>query len=218
MIRVDPVVKPVVNPTAGAETSSPVVTCALFAPAAPADRVIVGATHSVQTARREALTSFAWAAALVAGGLWFSFYLWHPLEDFRLMTGARTIQGEIVGTDVEVEDCDSGADCTRGFVGYRFQPAGADWHGGRASFDGGLPPEFQNVALPAPVEIEYLPSDPTVNRLKDAGSTSLGEWLFRLPLWLGLAYLFCSPGFAMFRQARAQLQPQPVSQDDDIAE
>lgn len=190
----------------------------LFAMATSADRLAVGSRQSFPAARQEALKSFTWAAAWVAGALWFSLHLWHPLEDFRLMTGARTIQGEIVGTDVDVEDCDSGTDCTRGFVGYRFQPAGgADWHDGRAIFDGGLPREFQNLKLPAPIEIEYLPSDPTINRLKDTGSSSLGEWWFRFPLWLGFVCFFCWPGIVLLRRGLAKFHQQALFENEDTA-
>ena len=42
---------------------------------------------------------------------------------------------------------------------------------------GRLRPEFQDLSQPFPVEVEYLPYDPSVSRIKGSGPSSILGWL-----------------------------------------
>jgi hypothetical protein len=101
----------------------------------------------------------------------FLFLMWiafpHPIRDFRLAIEREVTQGRAVSSAVDVEECDSGQDCTMGYVGYVFDvPLKGSFYG-NTSFRGGLPAEYKNVSAehPVPIEVEYIATDPSVNRM-----------------------------------------------------
>jgi hypothetical protein len=65
---------------------------------------------------------------------------------------------------------------------------------------GRLKPKFQDLTQPVPIEVEYLPENPAVSRIKGDGSPTVLDWLWR-KLGLGglLLALFLAPGCMMLR-------------------
>ena len=175
---------------------------------ARADNAFMGSTRPAPR-----LSAFALPVAFLAGLAWFVFSMWNPLTDYRLMTSGKAAAGVVVASETDVQDCDDGADGTKGFVGYRFQTPGGTWHGGRVKFNGGVPSAYRKGSS---VAVRYLPTNPDVNRLADTGSQSTGQWLVKfIPLlffgWAG--WMVAAP---LFRKAAAG--PRPDDDDDDSEE
>lgn len=159
--------------------------------------------------QRDALKTLAWGLLWTAGAVWFVLNgLGSPVDDYRLMVHARTASGEIVDTWQEVEASDSGADSWFSGIAYRFRlPDGRLVEGGSRG-TGPLAADLVNLKDPVPVEVEYHPDDPSLNRLKGDGSQSLGEWLRRFGLQGLLLTLFGAPGIALLRDGIRGLHKQ----------
>jgi hypothetical protein len=50
---------------------------------------------------------------------------------------------------------------------------------------------------PVATEVEYLPGNPSVHRLKGEGSQNLGRWFFRTALFAFLLAICARPGIAL---------------------
>lgn len=65
---------------------------------------------------------------------------------------------------------------------------------------GRLRAELVDLEAPLPVEIEYAPLAPSINRIKGDGSQTVFEWLLRKVGAGGLlAILLASPGIVLIR-------------------
>ncbi len=153
---------------------------------------------------KSAASSALWGVLLLLGASWF----WHslvgnPFDDLALIRRGYTTQGFIVDTWEDAESGDEGG--TQWFHGakYKFRlPDGREFTQRTKDGSGRLKTEFRDRAQAFPVEVEYLPDNPAVNRIKGDGSPNFLDWLWR-EFGLGslLLALFLAPGFAMLRSA-----------------
>ena len=94
-------------------------------------------------------------------------------EEFRLIQGGKTAPGFIIDTWEEPIDTDAGATAWSHGATYTYRlPDGREFE--RTTYDSGrLKEEFRNLVRPFPVEVEYLPDEPTISRIKGDGPSSI---------------------------------------------
>lgn len=140
------------------------------------------------------------ALVLVAYGI-VSHIGGNPLHELALIRGAQVAVGSLVETrDVERED-DRGHVYFSDDGVYAFRlPDGR---------------EFMTITnapvgqLAEHVDVEYLPGNPAVNRVKGDGGRSITDWLFRrCVLGLLLMASFSIPGIAVIRYAIRDIRVQ----------
>ena len=159
-----------------------------------------------RSSRREALKTTAWGLVWIVGAVWFWLGLGtNPLDDLRLMLSAKTTQGQIIDTWEDAGDGDDGRVHWSSAIIYSFKlPSGREVKG-VSKGNSRLPPELADLKNPVPVEVEYVPSRPSLNRLQGDGSQSLFHWLWRTALSIFLLALFASPGFKLTRDGLRSL-------------
>jgi len=144
------------------------------------------------------LCGFLW----ILGVCWFWYYVaGNPLDELALIRRAQVAPGFIVDTWEDVEDGDRGQATWFHGATYTYHiPDGREFTQSTKSTSGRLKEEFQDLQRPYPVEVEYLPDNPAVNRIKGDGCASITEWLWR-KVGLGglLLALFASPGIVLLR-------------------
>ena len=149
-------------------------------------------------------SSTLWGIVALIVAFWFWHYLvGNPFDDLALIRRGHTVQGFIVATREDAESGDRGG--TQWFHGaiYKYRlPNGQEFAQRTKDKSGRLKTEFRELAQPFPVEVEYLPDNPAVSRIKGDGSPNLFDWLWR-KVGLGslLLALFLAPGFTMLRSA-----------------
>lgn len=155
----------------------------------------------------EALKTAAWGVVFMVGAVW----LWsgignhNPIDDARLMFYGKTIQGQILDTLEDAEDAEGGGTNWYSSISYSFTlPNGEEIKS--VSKGGKLPPEWVDLKNPVPVDVEYLPSRPSINRLEGEGSRSLFGWLVRTAASIFLLVMFIRPGIAMARAGLTALR------------
>ena len=138
--------------------------------------------------------------------LWVLFACWfvynqtgNPLNDFALIRGAETAPGFIVDTWEDV--LDDGHRGVRWYYGYEYRYHAAD---GREYSQvkhrsGQLKDEFSDLNEPVPIEVEYLPDNPSVSRIKGSGCQSVTEWLWRNVGRVILLAMLVAPSLVFFR-------------------
>jgi len=63
---------------------------------------------------------------------------------------------------------------------------------------GRLKPEFQDLSQPYPIEVEYLPDNPTISRIKGEGPNSIPSWLLsEVGDWAWLPLILLAVGVEM---------------------
>ncbi|HLG17758.1 MAG TPA: hypothetical protein VJH03_25160 [Blastocatellia bacterium] len=163
----------------------------------------------VPNIRAEAIKTTLWGFGwiLAAAWLWASA-VGNPIHDLRLMLGASTTPGQIIGTWEDVQDGDDGRAHWYHGIAYTFRlPDGREIRAATGSRSGRLSPELVNSKDPIAVEVEYDPRVPSVNRLKGDGSQSLGDWLLRKVVLGGvLLILFMWPGVKLLRDGIAEFR------------
>ncbi|MBW8366640.1 MAG: hypothetical protein K0M70_02125 [Arenimonas sp.] len=138
--------------------------------------------------RSDPLKSFFIGIALLLAG--FMFWEWSTgdiLNDLLLVREKSTIVGELVRT-IEDEQEDSRGRVIFSDIGvYRFR-VGEKMFQSITRKPTGTLPEF--------VDVEFIQSDPSINRIAGDGAQSELEWAWRkLGLSLILLIMFCSIGF-----------------------
>lgn len=159
--------------------------------------------------RKEAFKTIAWGLGWVLGALSLWLHLaGNPIHDLRLVLHASTAPGHVIDTWEDVGDGDDGrAHFVHGIV-YRFRlPDGREARGYTGTRSGRLSAEWIDLKEPIPVDVEYDPSDPSINRLKGDGSQNFIDWLLR-KVGLGglLLILFVSPGVKLIRDGIQELR------------
>jgi hypothetical protein len=134
------------------------------------------------------------------------YELGNPIHDLRLVLYAVTAPGEITETWEDVTDGDDGRAHWTHAVVYKFRlPDGREVigteHGSRR-----LLPELADLKKPVAADVEYDPSNPSINRLKGSGSQSLSGWFLRTAVALGLLAMFLAPGIQVFRDGLAEMR------------
>jgi len=153
---------------------------------------------------RSVFSSTIWGLVLCVGALWFWYSLvGNPLHDLALIRHGQTVPGFIVDTWEDAESGDEGG--TQWMHGARYTyrvPDGQEFTQRTKTNSGRLTPEFRDLAQPVLVEVEYLPDNPSVSRIKGDGSPDLFDWLWReVGLGILMLALFLAPGVAMLRTA-----------------
>ena len=135
----------------------------------------------------------------LAGG--FHFWLWmvgNPFNDLALIRRGVTTRGVITDFQEEVEEVENAG---RGklvnirYATYTFQSADGRTITGHADDHRAALPDYLKS-----IEVEYLPDDPTVNRIKGASSNCLtiSDWLLRKVGAGGiLLVMFLAPGMVI---------------------
>ncbi|SRR5258707_988545 len=147
-------------------------------------------------------------AISIGVALWYKG-LGNPFDDLALLRHAQVTHGQIIDISEDIESGDYGDDRTTSKATYIFQTE----TGQRLE---STTPDYPSHAgadvpsLPMPVEIEYLPSKPSLSRIKGTGSQSIPEWVLRTFLSLAMLCLFSSIGVMMFvhgvQQARVYVR------------
>jgi hypothetical protein len=162
----------------------------------------------MNTVQREGLQEIAWGAVWIAGAIAFWLAVaGNPIDDLRLTVSARSASGQITDSREDAEARDEGGTAWHHAVAYTFTlPNGREVTSG-SSGAGRLPSDLVNLKGSVPAEIEYLPSSPSVNRLKGSGSQSVTEWFLR-KVGVGglLLVVFAWPGVKMIRDGMSTLR------------
>jgi hypothetical protein len=158
--------------------------------------------------RREALTTAALGLIWMVGVVWLSLdSARHAFNDLRLAGSAKIAPGQVIDTDEDAEDADDGTLVWSHRVEYTFTlPSGHEIKSG-SSGGGRLRDDWRNLKQPVPIEVEYDPRSPTINRLRGSGSHRVMEWFLRNVGLRGiLLVLFLSPGVGLLRNGVAALR------------
>lgn len=136
---------------------------------------------------------------VVACGLWGHWFAWPP-NDLRLMREGVATTGHVLETH---EDLDMGDDrrlhASHAFR-YAFRlPTGQEVEAETRNRNGRLPPELRASQGWPPIEVEYLPSDPSVSRILGEGAQHIGEWGCNTALALIALALLLWPGVVVVR-------------------
>lgn len=130
--------------------------------------------------KKEAGKTLLYGIVWVIGAFffWKSLVGW-PLDDLRLLLHGTTTSGYITDTWEEAESGENGTVWLHGAT-YRYRlPDGQEIERETLTRQGRLDTDFRYLSEPYPIEVEYLPSNPEVNRIKGEGTQSLFEWAWR---------------------------------------
>jgi hypothetical protein len=157
--------------------------------------------------RTDALRSVGWGLLWLVGAVWLWFSIaGSPVDDLRLMLYGKTTHGQIVDTWEDAEEGDDGQLHWSSAVVFTFTlPDGREIKS-VSKGSNQLLPELAELKNPIPIEVEYLPSRPSINRLEGDGSQSFVHWLWRTALGIFLLALFASPGFKLARDGLMELR------------
>lgn len=154
----------------------------------------------------------------VLGGCWFWYHLvGNPLDELALIRRGQTVPGSIIEAWEDAEDGSAGGTkwYHRAVYEYRM-PGGLEYKQHTKDLPGRLGGDLGELKQPYPIEVEYLPDNPALSRIKGNGCQSVGEWLWRKAgLGIFLLALFLSPGIAMFLRGARDLRK--VFQGNDEA-
>jgi hypothetical protein len=143
---------------------------------------------------RHASITILLGVALIIGGILFWYHIaGNPLDEFALIKRAK-VAPCILADSYEDEHEDERGQVYPSEVGiYTFRlPDGREF---KTYTEGPL------GELEKQLEVEYLPDNPSVNRIKGDGCQSIFEWLWRKMGIGGLLLLMClAPGFLILRE------------------
>jgi hypothetical protein len=137
-------------------------------------KAVSGALKRSQSSLLNRLPFVFLGLALIAGGLWFWIYLLrNPINELALIRRGVTAKGFIADPN--------------DFYDYEFRLPNGQMVEGKT----GVIAYYMPGSV---VEVEYLPDNPAVNRIKGDGSSTVREWLWSN---VGLLILFFSPGVGL---------------------
>lgn len=133
------------------------------------------------------------AIPIVAIGVWYNWGNNNPINEYFLITKSQTIKGFITNAEEHGEDVeqDSGPSGIRYSFSYDYTftlPNGKVINAYGTEDGSRLPEDMQDISSkPYKVEIQYLPDNPNVSRVKDFlwHNSTVYEW-FRFNILLGL--------------------------------
>lgn len=140
---------------------------------------------------------------IVVAILFWWYLAGNPIDELKLILNSEVTDGFIVDAWEDIEDRDTGTEWVHSYL-YEFQiPDGRKYQGteegnGRIILD---------IEQPYPIEVEYLPDNPKVSRIKGSGSSDVWEWLLR-KIGVGglLLIMFSFPGFILIRNGINDIQ------------
>ena len=163
---------------------------------------MTGETSDLPKGRKAALKRIAWGLVALAFSIGFFEYLVeNPYHEFLLIQNAQTAPGHVTDTWEEAESGDDGGTHWTCSYTYVFQlPDGREVTAYSGHRSGQLRPEFSYIEEPVPVEVEYFPTDPSINRIKGDGCQTVLEWFLRKVCVGGfLLVMLCLPGGYLLR-------------------
>lgn len=126
------------------------------------------------------IKSMVWGCILTLLACAFVYYVaGNPLRELALILHGRTVSGFVIDAWEDAEETDYGKTIWdhRAIYTYRL-PDGRSFKG-TAEGSGRLKEEFQDLTEPYPIEIEYLPDNPNISRVKGDGCATVTELLWR---------------------------------------
>lgn len=148
---------------------------------------------NIYKSKNRIVISLIWNTIVGLAILILGFYFWryfsgNPVNEFRLITKGKIANGYITSAEesseyVEQNDGRTGGMAYQFYYKYYFiLPDGKKIYDS-ATTGGQLPGDLccLDNEPPYEVKVEYLPNNPTINRVKDydAGSRTIGNWLWR---------------------------------------
>ena len=150
----------------------------------------------------DAAKTCVWGLLWLLGACWF-FYsvVGNPIDELTLILRAETAPGFVIDAWEDMEAGDRVTHWTHAAT-YKYElPDGRQFTGHTRQKSGRLKDALRNPLAPYPVEVEYLPHNPEVSRIKGDGSGSLIDFLWRkVGLGLVLLLVFASPGIMLLRK------------------
>lgn len=156
------------------------------------------------------MQTFLCGLLAVLAACWFWYYqMGNPLHELALIHRRHTVAGFIVDSWEEAESPGerSGTLWYHGGA-YRYRlPDGREFTQHTKSKSGRLKAEFQNLKQPYSIQVECLPDNPRISRIKGDGCDSVMELLWR-KVGLGglMLVLFLSPGAVLVLNATRDIK------------
>jgi len=153
---------------------------------------------------KQLIWGIIWVVA--ASAFWLS-QLGNPLDELALIMHAKITEGFIIDTSEDVQDSEGGGADWYHRVQYTFRtPDGREFTRTTDARKGKLRAELRDLEDPYPIQVEYLPDDPNVSRIKGDGSPTLFDWIWRKVGLGGLLWVLTNaPGFVMIRNGLKEL-------------
>jgi hypothetical protein len=125
------------------------------------------------------IRSIAIGILLLIPGIWLmSKWGTNPINSFALIREAEIAECTVLDTYEYWGSSDDWGDNTSHSLLYTFHaPDGREFKKWSGAMWGSIPEEYRQ--LPKPAEVEYLLSDPSINRFHGEGAQSIIGWVFR---------------------------------------
>lgn len=153
----------------------------------------------------DSIKTLLWGVLWVAVALWFMHYIAeNPLNELALIRRAQVAAGSLTDTFEHEQEDERGRVYFSDVGVYTFRtPDGQQFQASTKVPIGQLSKQR---------EVEYLPDDPAVNRIRGDGCASIFEWLWRkVGLGVILLALFLSPGITLLRKGIREIwRPQQI--------
>jgi len=163
-------------------------------------------SQELKRARIQLFKSFIWGVIALIIAIWLVFSATgNPINEYKLITQGKEIDGHITQAEEYVESGDEGGSIYSYSYGYKFQlPNGSIIKSGGNS-SGRLPNQLSDLTDPYPARVVYLPTNPEINKLKNSLSKNIWELLWR-KIGLGslLLVLFSSVGIITLKHGIRQ--------------
>lgn len=163
--------------------------------------------------RAGAIKSVAWGLAWVTGTVvGLTAWLGNPTHSLKLILRGQTAPGQIVDAWEDIDQDEYGRTHCYYQASYTFSlPGGLQHTATTLPRSGRLQAEFVNLPQPVPVEVEYDPEDPSINRIKGGGSQTIARWLLvDVGMGVTLAALLASPGAWLVRDGVRAYRASPA--------
>lgn len=117
-----------------------------------------------------------WGTAWIIGAcLYWNYLFGNPLEELALINRGQTARGFIIETSEDILDSDQGSKwVSQRTYNYRL-PDGREFAGKTGDIPGQLKGEIKE---PYAIEVEYLPDNPVVSRIKGYGNDTVRSWMW----------------------------------------
>jgi hypothetical protein len=134
--------------------------------------------NKIEKNRNDAFKTLLYGIISFFVGLWFCHWMiGDPISSLLLLNYSKISDGYIIDSWEDSDSDDNGVKYTYGIT-YIYEINGRKFTEKYTGM-GRIKSEFLNLNEPFPIKIEYLPSYPSINRIKGNGAQSLFEWFWR---------------------------------------